>query len=100
MKDLDQIRLLMFKKWRSTVSSSNVDRVKFDDSTMELVIDFLDGSSYTYFDVTLDIYESIVDGDARARTTDLYGRWKAGQSSVGAGVHQFLIEQGVRYSRN
>ena len=105
MKDLEKInkirKTLNFKKTRAFVDSSNVDRVMYNDETRELTIRFLEGSTYTYFDIDEETFQNIIDGQARAKTTDSQNppRWRAGQSSVGAGVHQYLIERGVRYEQ-
>lgn len=83
-----------FEKTRVYVDSSNVDRLMYNDETLELVIQFLDGSIYTYTNVDKETFDNIQDGNSAPTTTDRETppRWVKGQKpSVGAAVHEYLI---------
>jgi hypothetical protein len=98
----DLLEIFELKTWRNTADSSNVDKMKYNDETKELVIKFNDGSYYTYFDVDFNEFMSIVNGEAAPKTTgeNQYGSWEEGVSpSVGAAVWQYLIDTNVRYER-
>ena len=86
------IKYVELKKWRSDVTSSNVDKVLYNDETMELVIKFNDGSIYTYYSVPFQVFTSLIKPLALAKTEgeNEYGSWYVGKPSVGAGVHQYL----------
>ena len=89
--------LLEFKKERTYVNSSNVDRVMYDFDTKEMVVRFNDGATYTYENVSEDIFEGIVDGDASPVTSgsNQWGSWTEGVApSVGAALYQKLIKRG------
>lgn len=91
-----------FKIWRKTADSSNVDKMKYEDETGELVIKFNDGSIYTYFDVDFQDFLSVMNGNGVCITKgeNEYGEWWVGKTpSVGAAVWQYLIDAGVRYQR-
>jgi len=91
-----------FKNWRNTANSSNVDKMKYNDETKELVIKFNDGSYYTYFDIDFGQFMSIVDGQGVCITEgeNEYGSWFVGKTpSVGAAVWEWLIDTGARYER-
>ncbi len=93
---------LNFQKTRVYVDSSNVDRLMYDDVKEQLVIQFQDGSYYTYFSITQDRFDDIVDGNATCITDDsqIPQRWWIGKDpSVGAAVHKFLVNAGVRYEK-
>lgn len=96
----EQDNLQKFKKIRTNVVSSNVRRLMYNDETRALTIQFDDSSIYTYFDVSADTFEDIRSGNARPITTDSQNppRWVKGEKpSVGAAVHQFLIDSGVTF---
>lgn len=98
----DMLEIFELKTWRNTADSSNVDKMKYNDETKELVIRFNDGSYYTYFDIDFDVFMSVVDGDAVCITSgeNQYGTWEVGKTpSTGAAVWKFLIDTGVRYQR-
>lgn len=99
--DLDDLlNIFELKTWRSTANSSNVDKMKWNDETNELVIKFNDGSYYTYFDVDSNTFFSIVNGEASciSEGENEHGSWWVGKSpSVGAAVYEFLVDNNVRY---
>jgi hypothetical protein len=98
----DLLEIFELKTWRNTADSSNVDKMKYNDETKELVIKFNDGSYYTYFDVDFDEFMAVVDGDASCITEgeNEYGSWFVGKTpSVGAAVWEWLIDTNVRYQR-
>jgi len=87
-----------FKVTSDSVKSTNVKRVKYDSISEELVIKFDDGSNYTYFNVPSKIYDNVLEGMAGTKTAGVWG--PIGKfPSVGAAVHQYLIEGGFRYKR-
>lgn len=93
---------LQFEKTRVYVDSSNVDRVMYNDETQELVVRFNDGSTYTYSNVSEDLFEKIIDGVDSPKTSgsNRYGSWRAGVgNSVGATVYKRLVERGVPYKK-
>jgi hypothetical protein len=91
---------LKLKTWTNTANSSNVDNMKWNDETKELVIKFNDGSYYTYFDIDSNTFFSIVNGEASCITEgeNENGSWWVGKTpSVGASVYEYLVSNGVRY---
>ncbi len=100
-KGTDLIKYTTLKKWRNTANSSNVDKVMFNDESNELVIKFNDGSIYTYFNVSFDVFTNLIEPLALAKTDgeNEYGSWYVGKPSVGSGVHQYLIDRGVSYKK-
>lgn len=100
----DDIKLEMlyqFFKWRSQPVSSNVKNMMYNDEISELTIEFKSGDIYTYFNINIQTFLNITQKLARAKTTgsNQWGSWKKGDPSAGAGVHQFLIDAGVSYSK-
>jgi hypothetical protein len=90
--------LMEFRKERTFVDSTNADRIMYDTDTLELTIQFQDGSKYTYFDVNEELYLNVLDGNASTRTAGEWG--PIGKSpSVGAAIHQYLIERNIRYQK-
>jgi hypothetical protein len=90
--------LMEFRKERTFVDSTNADRIMYDTDTLELTIQFQDGSKYTYFDVNEELYLNVLDGNASTRTAGEWG--PVGKSpSVGAAIHQYLIERNIRYEK-
>jgi hypothetical protein len=90
--------LLEFRKERTFVDSTNADRIMYDFETEILTIQFQDGGKYTYFDVGEETYNDIVDGNASTRTAGEWG--PVGKSpSVGAAIHKYLINKGVKYEK-
>jgi hypothetical protein len=81
--------------------SSNVWKYKYDDKKLELVVKFQDGETYTYFNVSSQLYELFTKGYGVCITegSNEYGEWFIGKSpSMGASVHQLL--SGLGYSRS
>lgn len=91
-KETDLIKYTTLKKWRNTANSSNVDKVLFNDETMELVIKFNTGDYYTYFDVDYNTFLLLIEPASKARTNgeNEYGSWYIGKPSVGSGIEQLL----------
>jgi hypothetical protein len=99
--DLTEEDLIQIFSGVIVTDSSNVDRVRYFETKKELVIKFNDGSYYTYTDVEPEIFEKIVKGDAKPRTTgeNEFGSWVEGDGpSVGAAVWEYLIIPEVDYS--
>ncbi len=85
----------------SSLKSSNVWKYKYDDKKLELVVKFQDGETYTYFNVSPQLYELFSNGNGICITEgkNEYGEWFIGKSpSMGAAVHELL--SGVAYSRS
>lgn len=98
LEDFNRIR--KFEKQRVFVDSSNVDRVMWDSDTEELVVRFNSGGTYTYFGISEDIFNDIIDGVDVPKTSgeNEYGAWKKGVSpSVGATVYRKLIEKNIPF---
>jgi hypothetical protein len=92
-----QIRGENFEKIRVGVLSSNVDRMMWNSETLELVIRFNDGSTYTYVGVDEKRFLDVSEGNAAPKTKDYQvpPRWiKDQKPSVGAAVHKWLIKKG------
>ena len=93
----------LFKVWRNNnIKSSNVKKIKYTEETKELVVEFNDKSLYTYYNIDFETYRKISTGDYAPVTTgsNEYGSWKRNiKPSVGAGIHQALINKGVKYIR-
>jgi len=49
---------------RIPVSSTNVAAVGYDQSTMTLEVEFLNGSEYQYFDVPPAIYQGLIGAES------------------------------------
>lgn len=93
---------ILMKKWRSNVTSSNVDRLMYNDENRELVIKFNDGAYYTYYDIDFTDFVSVFEGYGICKTTgsNRYGTWYIGKfPSVGAAVYDILVKSGKKYSR-
>lgn len=91
-------RIRKFKKERAFVDSTNADRMMYNDETLELVIRFNDGSTYTYLNVDRETYDDVVNGNAATKTAGEWG--PVGKTpSVGAAIHQYLIEKGVSFKK-
>jgi len=104
-RKLEQIRKeklsINFEKIRAVVKSSNVDKMMWNSETLELVIRFNDGSTYTYVGVDENLFNNVSEGNAAPTTTgeNEYGSWTKGVSpSVGAAVHQYLIQKGIGFN--
>lgn len=95
---IDRIHRIQLYVVSSNSNSTNVRRMKYDSIMRELVIEFWGGGVYTYYAVPENIYESVRNGDASTRTAGDWG--PVGKTpSVGAAVHQFLVESDIRYTR-
>jgi hypothetical protein len=49
------------------VSSTNIARVRFDDSSLTLEIEFHGGRTYQYFDIPQPVYEAFISAESQAR---------------------------------
>jgi len=92
-----------FKVWRgSSIPSSNVRRIVYNDETKEMVIQFQDKSIYTYFEVPFQIFLDVSGGKATCITSgeNAFGRWFVGKNpSVGAAVWQYLRDSNIKYKK-
>ena len=98
--DLERIKRLHWLRVfiNDDVISTNVKRLKWDSETNELVIQFQNDRYYTYSGVPEAIYNNIEDGLAGTKTAGEWG--PIGKfPSVGAAVHQYLIEGGFPYRK-
>jgi len=50
--------------WISLERSSNLSRVRYDESTNTLEIEFHGGRVYQYFDVPAHVYEGLISADS------------------------------------
>lgn len=87
-----------FKRWsivQNYIISSNVKRAAYNVLTEMLVLEFNEGGYYTYYDVPSSTFWSLVNKEAQATTdgSNEWGSWYVGKPSVGAGVHQFLVDK-------
>ena len=97
LKQNKKEKLSKFEKIRVGVLSSNVDKMMWNSETLELVIRFNDGSTYTYVGVDEKRFNDVSEGNADPLTTgeNEYGSWtKDDGPSVGAAVHKWLIKKG------
>jgi len=92
-------RIERFRIYRDIISgSTNVKAMKWDSITKDLVIQFGSGATYTYESVPEAIYNNVMDGNAGTETAGPWG--PIGKfPSVGAAVHQFLVQGGFTYRR-
>jgi hypothetical protein len=49
------------------VTSSTISRVRYDERTLTLEIEFIGGRVYQYFDVPPQIYQSFISADSKGR---------------------------------
>ncbi len=85
----------------SGLKSSNVWKYKYDDKKLELVVKFQDGETYTYYNVSPQLFNDFSNGNGVCITEgqNEYGEWFIGKSpSMGAAVHELLL--GLGYSRS
>lgn len=47
-----------------TLSSTNLSRVRYEETTQTLEIEFQDGRIYQYFDVPIQIYEGLLSAES------------------------------------
>ena len=83
------------------LKSSNVWKYKYDDKKLELVVKFQDGETYTYFNVSPQLFNDFSNGNGVCITEgkNEYGEWFIGKSpSMGAAVHELLL--GLGYSNS
>lgn len=83
--------------------SSNVWKFKYDDKSREFVVKFQDGETYTYYDVPMQAFISVVEGwggECKTEGESEWGSWYIGKSpSVGAAVWDVLVDGGYRYEK-
>jgi hypothetical protein len=94
--------IIFFKNYKKNVKSSNVDIVSYNDDLKEMVIRFNNGQTYTYYNVDINLFNNIVDGNDVCITSgqNKYGKWNIGKSpSIGAAVYDKLVEANVSYKR-
>lgn len=91
------------KKWtRRSVESSNVQSIVYQDETKELFVKFRGGAIYTYYDINMNEFLSVVQGLAECKTegSNKWGEWYVGKTpSVGAAVWEYLINTGKQYKK-
>lgn len=87
-----------FRTYVDSVSSTNVKRIKWNSISKDLVIQFEDGAVYTYSNVPEAIYTNVLNGQSGTKTEGVWGPVGT-YPSVGAAVHQFLIEGGFKYRK-
>ncbi|MCP4761438.1 MAG: KTSC domain-containing protein [archaeon] len=87
-----------FKQYIERPNSTNVRAMKWDSETKELVVAFKEGGTYTYYNISEKIWNNIEEGQAGTKTA---GKWgpKGKYPSVGASIHQWLKDRGIRYTR-
>lgn len=93
---------IKLKKWRNNPLSSNVDKIMYNDETMELVIKFNSGDIYTYDNIDFTDFNNIINGRAVCITEgeSRWGSWDVGKTpSVGAAVYKYLVDSGATYKK-
>ena len=94
--------IIFFKNYKKNVKSSNVDIVSYNDDLKEMVIRFNNGQTYTYYNVDINLFNNIVDGNGVCITSgqNKYGKWNIGKSpSIGAAVYDKLVEANISYKK-
>jgi hypothetical protein len=92
-----QEKILKLREYIQSVSSTNVKRVKWNSITKDLTVQFND-STYTYYNIPEAIYNNVVDGNSGTKTAGPWG--EIGKyPSVGAAIHQWLIDGGYKYKK-
>lgn len=84
------------------LKSSNVQGMKYNPKTGQLLMKFHGGSVYKYDQVPQNIFKLIEHGNAFAKTKgkNQYGQWWPTKNpSLGAAVNQYLKQGGYNYSR-
>lgn len=51
-------------EWQNVVSS-NLDRIRYDEETSTLEIEFQGGDQYQYFDVPKGVYEGLITASSK-----------------------------------
>jgi hypothetical protein len=95
---MDINKLFRLREYIDSVSSTNVRKIKWDSETRELTIQFKDNSIYTYFNVPEAIYFNVLEGQAGTKTEGPWGGVGT-YPSVGAAIHQWLIDGGFQYKK-
>lgn len=98
--EMSEKKKVELKKWRSNSVSSNVDRMVWNDETLELIVKFNDGSVYTFFNIHQERFIAVSQGYAKCSSSgsNEYGLWWKNKSpSVGAAVHKYL--DGMSYAK-
>jgi len=54
------------------VESSNLARIRYDESSMTLEIEFHGGRVYQYFDVPVQVFEGLRDADSHGKYFNQY----------------------------
>ncbi len=83
------------KLLRRNLNSANVDRILFNDETLELAIQFKEGDVYIYPNQSKEMFDSLVRGEGICRTEgeNKWGSWFVGKTpSIGAAVYSKLVE--------
>jgi hypothetical protein len=83
------------KLLRRNLDSANVDRILFNDETLELAIQFKEGDVYIYPNQSKEMFDSLVRGEGICRTEgeNQWGSWFVGKTpSIGAAVYSKLVE--------
>ena len=96
------IKYTTLKKWRNNPLSSNVDKIMYNDESMELVIKFNSGDIYTYENIDFTDFNNIINGRAVCVTEgeNRWGTWYVGKTpSVGAAVYKYLVDSGATYKK-
>jgi hypothetical protein len=89
----DKINRIRLWTVTANVQSTNVKRMKYDSIMKELVIEFWGDGTYTYSNVSEQIYNDIRSGNASTKGAGDWGP-EGTTPSVGAAVHRYLIENG------
>ena len=87
---------LNFEKERVYVESAWVDRMMYNTETLELVVRFNDGATYTYTGVSQKDFDDIVDGVEAPLTSgqNEFGSWQEGITpSTGATLYKRIIKK-------
>ena len=87
-----------FKQYIDRPNSTNVRAMKWDSQTKELVVASKEGGTYTYYNISEKIWNNIEEGQAGTKTAGEWGP-KGKYPSVGASIHQWLKDRGIRYTR-
>jgi len=57
---------------RNYVASSNIASIGYDEQTQTLEIEFQNGTIYQYYNVTLDMYEKLMQEGSKGRFFNAY----------------------------
>ncbi len=53
--------------WIETPESSNLARIAFDETTSVLKVEFKNGGTYDYFDVSLPVFEAMCNAPSKGQ---------------------------------